>query len=710
MAETGSPAPEDISARIDGMFELAMRRHQAGELRAAEELYRAILAADPRQLDCLHLLGMIALQDGRPEAAVELIGQAIAANDRVAAYHASIAEAYRALGRRDEAIAHDCKAVALDPRDWAAHYKLAEALRENGDLEAAAEHYAQAAAIKPDLASALYNLAAVHLTLGRANDALEAASRAVAAKDSDAARTLFVQCVRAATALPGDPTFREMLTRALSEGWGRPVELAGPAVVLVKNNPEIAAAIALAMAAWPQRVSPGAIGRYMGTLAAHDLLRSVMDSTPIRDVGLERLLTSVRTILLDAAMNTSSDVSPELLAFSCSLARQCFINEYVFDVSEFELKGLAWLRGSVTSALTGRSPVFAIHIITLAAYAPLPTLDRAPGLLSRKWAAPVNDLITEQVREPEQEAQLGAAMPRLTAIADDVSVRVRQQYEDNPYPRWIKAAPVTPANGIAAYLRAEFPLAPLHDRPEPGALDILVAGCGTGQQPIETARRFPDARVLAIDLSLASLAYAQRKSAAASVAIEFGQADIAALSLPGRSFDVIEASGVLHHLADPMRGWSTLLALLKPGGFMRLGLYSELARADIVAVRQLIAERGYHATPHDIRRCRQELISAQEARFANILESPDFYNTSACRDLLFHVQEHRLTLPEISAFLERNGLSFLGFELDAPLLVKYGSQFPDDPAMTDLDHWHRFETENPDTFGSMYQFWVQKAL
>jgi hypothetical protein len=73
------------------------------------------------------------------------------------------------------------------------------------------------------------------------------------------------------------------------------------------------------------------------------------------------------------------------------------------------------------------------------------------------------------------------------------------------------------------------------------------------------------------------------------------------------------------------------------------------------------------------------------------------------------VQEHRLTLPQIGAFLRENKLALLGFELDAPVLAKYRAQFPNDPAMTNLANWHRFESENPATFRGMYQFWVQKA-
>ena len=130
------------------------------------QLYRSILEADPRQLDCLHFLGMIALQSGRPEQAVELIGQAIAANDSIAAWHGSIAEAYRTLGRREPAIAHYGKAVALDPKYWAAHNMLADLLRDTGDTAAAIEHYQKAVAAKPDLATARHNLAALLLDQG----------------------------------------------------------------------------------------------------------------------------------------------------------------------------------------------------------------------------------------------------------------------------------------------------------------------------------------------------------------------------------------------------------------------------------------------------------------------------------------------------------------------------------------------------------------
>src|SRR5262249_44471389 len=159
------------------------------------------------------------------------------------------------------------------------------------------------------------------------------------------------------------------------------------------------------------------------------------------------------------------------------------------------------------------------------------------------------------------------------------------QYEENPYPRWLKAEPVGQALLLDQYLRRRFPAVAfesLGKRP----IEILVAGCGTGQHAIETAQRFEGAEVLAIDLSLGSLGYAKRKTRELQRSnIDYAQADILQLAALGRSFHLIEVSGVLHHLADPLAGWRVLLTLLRPGGFMAVGLYSEIARAEIVATR-----------------------------------------------------------------------------------------------------------------------------
>jgi SAM-dependent methyltransferase len=245
-----------------------------------------------------------------------------------------------------------------------------------------------------------------------------------------------------------------------------------------------------------------------------------------------------------------------------------------------------------------------------------------------------------------------------------------------------------------------FPRAPFRPTGERG-LDVLIAGCGTGQHSIGMARRYRNVKILAVDLSLSSLAFAQRMTSQLGVTnIEYAQADVMALGSAGRAFDLIDASGVLHHLADPAEGWRVLLQLLRPGGLMRVGLYSRRGRADVVAAREFIAQRGFQATAAGIRHCRQELLASPLGAVARF---PDFFSTSECRDLLFHVQEHHFDIPEIAAFLAANKLTFIGFEL--PPGAMGGATRPD---VANLEAWDAFERDNPNAFSGMYQFWCQR--
>jgi SAM-dependent methyltransferase len=210
---------------------------------------------------------------------------------------------------------------------------------------------------------------------------------------------------------------------------------------------------------------------------------------------------------------------------------------------------------------------------------------------------------------------------------------------------------------------------------------------------------------------LPSLCYAKRKTLELGLSnIEYKQGDILELAIIGRTFDLVQAVGVLHHLAAPEDGLKALYAVLRPGGFMNLGLYSELARRNIVAAQAFVAQRGYGKTADDIRQCRQELASFDDGFRAEMAQCDDWFSTSGCRDLLFHEQEHRMTLPQIKSLLADLGLVFLGFDLDSRVRLRYAERFPADKAMTDLDSWNVFEAEHPQTFLSMYQFWVQRPL
>ena len=96
-----------------------------------------------------------------------------------------------------------------------------------------------------------------------------------------------------------------------------------------------------------------------------------------------------------------------------------------------------------------------------------------------------------------------------------------------------------------------------------------------------------------------------------------------------------------------MVGWKILVDLLKPGGLMKIGLYSELARYHIVKIRKEIMAMKVGISEADIRKFRQSIAESYDKNHQLLTTSIDFFSLSSVRDLIFHVQEHRFKLPQI---------------------------------------------------------------
>jgi SAM-dependent methyltransferase len=617
-------------------------------------------------------------------------------------------------GQLDDAIRHYQWAIDQRPDFVGARNNLGAALMARGRFDEAAVQFQRAIALKPDFIELYNNLSRTLFVQGRLNEALGALRRALAIGGNADTKNLFVGCARMLKVLPDLEDFRELMIKALSEPWSRASEVGIIAAALIKQNVTVKSFVDRAKVAWPMRLSADALldPSDFGKLASHRLLRCLLETTPVCDLELEQLLTNLRTAMLTLASSDqgSAIISEATLSFFGALAQQCFLNEYVFGVTDAESKAVLGLRDALAASIAAADPISELLIVCVAAYYPLHTLPDTNALLGKTWSQPVRALLTQQIQEPQEERQLRNSIPALTPIDDEVSVTVRQHYEENPYPRWVKAEPPIKSLTIDHFLRTWFPSSRYRDLGKGADVDILIAGCGSGQHAVETAQRFAPARVLAVDLSLTSLAYAKRKTHALGLSnLNYGHADLLRLGSIGRTFDTIEAVGSLQAIGMPWQGWRTLLSLLQPRGCMKLGLYSELARQEITRIRLFIAERDYGQTADDIRRCRQEIMSFDDGTpQKNVTAVMDFFSVSECRDLLFHLQEHRHTVPEIADFIAENGLEFLGFELGAATQQQYRTRFPDDPSMTNLGYWHVFETENPRTFVNIYQFWVQK--
>ena len=221
--------------------------------------------------------------------------------------------------------------------------------------------------------------------------------------------------------------------------------------------------------------------------------------------------------------------------------------------------------------------------------------------------------------------------------------------------------------------------------------------------------RYKNAQITAIDLSLSSLCYAQRKINELGITnVELIQMDILEVQLLKEKFDIIECGGVLHHMDNPSIGLTNLLGILKNDGFLKLGLYSEIARQDIIKARNYITSKNLQSSEDNIRHFRDTLFSGKIPELNSLLKSGDLYTLSSCLDLCFHAQEYRFTIKQIQNIIISNKLKFLGFSLPKQLKSQYKNYFPEDKKQTNLQNWSSFEEKNPKTFGAMYQFWVSK--
>ena len=425
-----------------------------------------------------------------------------------------------------------------------------------------------------------------------------------------------------------------------------------------------------------------------------------------RDMRLEKVLTNVRKYLCIKITQNKEEISYSQLQFIIALGEQCFLNEYIYSLTEEEKSSLNTIINRCKNGKLNET-----NISILSCYFPLyKLLHQIPSLKS--FNSPnqsFKELIELQITEPLKEIELSQKIKQLGSINNAVSQKVKSQYEENPYPRWRYGSHQKNQRiSIIQAINNEINPNSISQNLDNNQLKVLIAGCGTGQQILQ-AQKYKNAQVIAIDLSLSSLAYAQRKINELGIDnVELVEMDILEVSLLEKKFDIVECGGVLHHMDDPSQGLKTLVGVLNPNGFLKLGLYSELARQDIVKARNYISSKKIQTNKDNIHDFRQKIISGELSHLNSLKNRGDFYSLSEFRDLCFHAQEHRFTINQLKKTLKSNELEFLGFYLPKPIKSLYKKYFPKDKKQTNLQNWATFEEKHPNTFRGMYQFWVSK--
>jgi SAM-dependent methyltransferase len=255
-----------------------------------------------------------------------------------------------------------------------------------------------------------------------------------------------------------------------------------------------------------------------------------------------------------------------------------------------------------------------------------------------------------------------------------IAAQVGKFYEKHPYP--------PPVDEVDAYRRAwdeKRRRVESHlfwaDEPYRDDRRILVAGCGT-RQAAHYAVRWPNARVVGIDFSEASIAFEEAlKQKHGLHNLEVRHLPVERVSTLKEDFELVVCTGVLHHLADPDEGLRALRAVLAPNGAMHLMVYAPYGRAGIYMLQEYCRRLDVGSSAAEIRDLVESLkaLPPDHPLVPLLHRSPDFASEAGVADALLHPNDRAYSVPQLMQLLDGAGLRFGRWLRQAPYLGSCGA-------------------------------------
>ena len=672
----------------------------------AAENYRRAIALNSDYAKAHNNLGNTLRQLGEHENAVNCFRRALEIDPSYANAHSNLGVSLQEMGWVEDSIQSYQAALDINPQFLPARVNISSALNELDQPEEAARYARQVIQLNPNIPEAHNNLAVALSELDQCDDAVKSFRQALRLNpDYHEALQNFAANLDGVSNLEVDDIVIDLIVRCLEKST-----IDSPALHSVSQSILMHELLENSDL---DKLNINAVFKLK--LSIRSLLASYLKNCFVADVNLERVFSALRSELLNADKKKISEKQSEdaLIGLQRALSYQSFRNEYLWSATYDESELVKELEASVLHAVERNSEIEEFDLYRLGSYKPLYQINDlvnwAKGAV-RDASGPKHDAIQTLVLDHSLESDIAAKLTAVTPIDDEVSQVVQSQYDENPYPRWDSVPITRPHYYSQVILREIAPNRPqlLSTAENPS---VLIAGCGTGKHAITSALRYHKSNVLAIDLSRVSLAFAVRKANEMQISnLKFAQGDVLNLDGIDKQFDIIECSGVLHHMRDPEAGLTSLLKVLKPHGLLKLGVYSQRAREFIGRLRELFADKEFDLSLEGVQSFRKILLQDQDPDLRVIQKIEDFYSTSTFRDMIFDYHEHCFTPLQVETLLENFDLDFLGFVFsDKKTKAVYANEFPDDPNCISLENWDSFERARPITFTNMLQFWCRKT-
>jgi len=246
-----------------------------------------------------------------------------------------------------------------------------------------------------------------------------------------------------------------------------------------------------------------------------------------------------------------------------------------------------------------------------------------------------------------QTFDTGGNIPRLfwpnewDASKSDVTEIVRAFYEETPFPNY------DDFDSVASLARKarEGRFAYLLDEQVPPGARILECGCGTGQ--LSNFLGIANRCVFGTDVCLASLELGEAFRARSGLdTVQFLQMNLFRPAFKPGSFDLVVSNGVLHHTSDPRTACESIARLVRPGGYLLVGLYHRFGRLVTDLRRVLFRVTGDRFTSLDPN-LRDEGKSTAKRR-------------AWFRDQYQHPHESKHTIGETIGWMREQGFEVVG--------------------------------------------------
>ncbi len=621
--------------------------------------------------------------------------------------------------RNVDAISHFMLLLRNTPDMPMAHFYMGRALAAEGDIMSASDYFLSCVKLMPDYAEAYAHRAEMLTLQGEYDEAYATLLQALSINTGDSTSWRALPALLPKLSMRTEyPGLEDIVIKALRSHdvlW-RDITMVILYILPTKHYCEALIAIDSPSEMEKALLDGEALSWFSEPLLAC-CLQYALIASPKYDLALQYVRSALLNII--AEKRYAPDKADMFFEVTKNLATYCYNNEYIFYETPEDTEQLSALKKHIASLESSDSIDDALAIAITACFTPLIELPDSQRLSKTMKASHNEALITLSelvIDNLQKERDLLGDLPSFSEKIHESSRKEQEQYEEYPYPRWLTLAPAKPI-AFRIGVGAEMPYLKKDELPnipeqEDGNFDILVAGCGTGQHPLNLARAYPNAHVYAMDYSRPCIAYALMKAEELNVKnIELSYGDILELDALNKQFDVVECGGVIHHMPEIEKAIQSLADSMKPGGWMKLATYDYYKRDQIREAWDYVKNHGYGSDKNELKRLRYDWLRnpPENEMLRQLTRQWDFYSLSNCNGLLFHFGEHQLRLTTLGEMIDKIGLMFEGLVVqNAAEWNKLNHQEPLISDRHSYAEWEEVQKKHPTLFHHMHIMYLSK--